>query len=190
MVRKGESRGDRATRGGRRLATEFLHTSAMIGLLAVGAATAVGAGAAFAQANPGKATVFDIPPQPLAGALTAFGIQSGLQVAVDSAQLTGLRSNGVKGAQSPEQALTALLSGAGMTWRFSGAKTVVVERKAASDGGAVMLDPITVAGERVTRSLMNTASSVAVFDAETIARRPDIGGANALTCLLYTSRRG
>ena len=181
MVRKGESRIDRPTRGGRRLETEFLHASAVIGLLAAGGAGLGGAGAAFAQSNSAATTVFDIPPQPLAGALTAFGIQSGLQVAVDSAQLTGLRSNGVKGAQSPEQALTALLSGAGMTWRFSGAKTVVVERKAASDGGAVMLDPITVAGERVTRSLMTTASSVAVFDAETIARRPEIGGVNSLT---------
>ena len=79
--------------------------------------------------------VFDIQAQPLAGALTAFGQQSGLQVSVDSAILTGITSPGVNGALEPEQALGRLLAGTGIIWYATDAKTVVLEKPTA-DGRA------------------------------------------------------
>lgn len=88
--------------------------------------------------------VFDIQAQPLAGALTAFGQQSGLQVSVDSAILTGITSPGVNGALEPEQALGRLLAGTGIIWYATDAKTVVLEKPTAE--GALMLGPVTVEG--------------------------------------------
>lgn len=156
-------------------------TTAVVALLAAGMVWTATAIEARAQEAAVKAVgTYDIPAQPLDTALTAFGVRSGLQVSVDGAILGGVRSRGVRGDQGPEQALSALLAGTGMIWRFIGPNTVLVERAPQGDG-AMVLDAITVAGERVERSLMDTASSVAVFDAKTIENRPDLGGTNTLT---------
>lgn len=155
----------------------LLGTGAVWGLLAAGPVLAAPQEPPREQVAQAGSRSFDIPAQPLAGALTAFGVQSGLQISVDTAILSGLRSPGVKGAQTPERGLTALLSGTGMVWRFSAANTVVVERGAAD--GAMVLDTITVAGERVERSLMETASSVSVLESKTIDSQPSLTGTNA-----------
>jgi len=116
---------------------------------------------------------FDLPQQPLGDALTGLGIQSGLQVSVDTPLVQGLQSPEIKGSMSAEQALDMLLRGTGLTWRFDGANTVIVEKLPQSTGdGVMMLDAITISGEKISRSLMDTASSVAVFDSETIERNP------------------
>lgn len=177
------------------MARALLQGSLMLGLLA--GMPAAGLRAAEPAAGPGAATqmaprAFDIPAQPLADALTAFGIQSGLQVSVDTALVGGLRSTAIRGAQTPDQALRALLAGTGMGWRLSSANTVVIERAPAPatsehsaaptvPAGPIVLDAITVAGERMERSLMQTASSVAVRDAKTLEQRPDLAGTNAVT---------
>lgn len=167
----------------------LLGTCAVLGLLAAVPAWAAPDADAVQLAQAGTKR-FDIPTLPLADALMAFGIQSGLQVSVDTALLAGLRSPGVQGPQTPERALAALLAGTGMTWRFSSANTVVVERGAASSSvtmpspsatvaaAPLVLDPVTVAGERVERSLRDTASSVSVVDAKTIDAQPGLTGTN------------
>lgn len=87
---------------------------------------------------------FNIPTQPLADALPLFGSQAGLQVSADAAVINGMVSPGVKGAMAPVEALRQLLAGTGATWRFTDARTVVVEKTSAS--GAMELAPVTVAG--------------------------------------------
>jgi len=42
------------------------------------------------EAQAGRTTTFDIPAQPLAQALTTFGQQAGLQIAVNAAAVTAL----------------------------------------------------------------------------------------------------
>jgi outer membrane receptor protein involved in Fe transport len=135
--------------------------------------------AAFAQLAQAGLAPYDIPAQPLASALTAFGQQSGLQIAVDSAMLEGLQSQPVSGTLAPEEALARLLGGTGITWRMSG-NTVTLERPAQLDPGAMTLQPLTVTAERTERSLMDTATSVAVFDSDTIEQRPGMESANDL----------
>ena len=44
------------------------------------------------QAQAGRTATFDIPAQPLSQALTTFGRQSGMQIAVDSAAVAGKTS--------------------------------------------------------------------------------------------------
>jgi iron complex outermembrane recepter protein len=136
-------------------------------------------GVLIAQA---AAVEYDIPAGSLSDALTEFGRQSGLQVAVDSALLGGLRSPGVTGAMTAEEALSRLVTGSGLTWRMTGPNMVTLEKVAAVEPGTVpgtmTLPPVTVTAERTDRSLMDTATSVSVFDADTIEQRPGMKSTN------------
>ena len=92
---------------------------------------------------------FNIPPQPLIDALALFGRQSGMQVSVNAALIRDLRSGGVEGAVSAQQALGQLLAGTGVTYRLTDANTAILERKttAQTDDGTIQLDPIMVEGQ-------------------------------------------
>ncbi|MGQ9366819.1 TonB-dependent siderophore receptor [Azospirillum sp. ST 5-10] len=86
---------------------------------------------------------FDVPAQPLASALNAFGRQAGLQVSVDAAAAAAAEARAVRGTYTVDEALARLLAGTGIAWRFSGDRTVVLSR-AAPESGALHLDPVTV----------------------------------------------
>ena len=103
------------------------------------------AGGRLAQAA-GAETTFDIPAQPLAGALTLFGQQSGLQVTVDGALVRNLSAARVQGTMTPDRALERLLAGTGLTYDLAGGTTVVIREPARQDGGRLQLGPITVEG--------------------------------------------
>jgi iron complex outermembrane recepter protein len=137
------------------------------GLLAATALIALGVASAAATAAPdggGDAAVraaaapaqqaFAIPPQPLKAALTAFAQQSGLQVSFDSAATVGLRSPGVSGAMIPEAALSRLLLGTGVNYRFSDSRTVILSRRLAgparlvNQAGGTVLETIEVQGKK------------------------------------------
>ncbi|WP_372094859.1 TonB-dependent siderophore receptor [Tistrella mobilis] len=111
------------------------------------AARAAGAdGVQLAQAGQG----YDIPAQSLTGAITSFGRQSGLQVTLDAAVAGDLRSPGVRGSYTPEEALRRLLQGTGVTYRFVDARTVTLTPV---DGqGAQVLDPLEVDADRRVES--------------------------------------
>lgn len=102
------------------------------------------------QAQAGAAPVaFSIPAQPLAQALTQFGRQSGLQVAVDAAAVAGKSTNGVNGTMSTQSALQQLLAGTGVTYRFTSPNAVSVVAPTAGSSGALQLDPVQVQGNLV-----------------------------------------
>ncbi|TAJ96142.1 MAG: TonB-dependent receptor [Reyranella sp.] len=88
---------------------------------------------------------FNIPAQPLTDALASFGRQSGMQVTVDGEVARGVASPGVSGEMTPEQALTRLLAGTGITYRVTG-NTAMLQRTAATTPGALQLDPVQVQG--------------------------------------------
>jgi iron complex outermembrane receptor protein len=121
--------------------------------LALMTAAGVG-GEAAAQSEPGisiaqaQQRTFDIPPQPLAGALAAFGQQSGMQVSISAGLAQGVSSPGVSGAMTPSQALDRLLSGTGITYRITG-NTAMLQRLTDSSSGALQLDPVQVQGVAV-----------------------------------------
>jgi iron complex outermembrane receptor protein len=97
---------------------------------------------ALAQAN---ARDFNIAAQSLADGLIEFARQSGLQVSAETSVVGNLRTMGVRGQMTPDQALAALLSGTGLVYRLSGSM-VVVENARTSPSGAVQLDPVRVQG--------------------------------------------
>ena len=98
------------------------------------------------QAEP-TARTYDIPAGDLAPALNLFADESGLRLVYGAEIAQGVRTKGLRGSYTPEQALRLLLAGSGISYRFADARTVTLEGAAAGpDGGAIPLDPITVEG--------------------------------------------
>lgn len=107
--------------------------------------------AAFAQATAQKAA-FNVPPGPLASALTTFGRQAGLQITYVPEIASGKRSPGISGSATPSEALARILAGSDLSYRFSNASTVAIFAQSVSTGnvaadGSVVLDPIDVRGK-------------------------------------------
>ena len=114
---------------------------------------------------------FDIPGQPLRTALLAFGRQAGLQVTVDAATTAGKTAQAVSGSLTAEEALTRLLAGTGLTWRYLDAGTVTLEPAAIrQDDGPMRLSPITVTARRTEELLQDVPQSVVAIDTEEIER--------------------
>jgi iron complex outermembrane recepter protein len=67
-----------------------------------------------------------IPSQPVAGALSAFKRQTGLQVVYVSAVADGLNSTAVPGGVSPSEALRQLLHSTGLSFEFLDERTVTI----------------------------------------------------------------
>ena len=77
---------------------------------------------------------FDIAPQPLASALIRFSETTGVQLFFDASMARDLQSPGVKGTLTAEDALGRLLSGTGLSYRFTNATTVTLQKAAAGSG--------------------------------------------------------
>lgn len=106
----------------------------------------------LAQGQPAPAAApraFDIPAQPLATALNAFGRQAGLQVSVDAAIARGVQAPAVSGTMTPEQALQRLLAGTGIQAQFNRDGGVLLTRPPGDSSGALQLDPVRVQGAPV-----------------------------------------
>ena len=121
------------------------------------AAVLAGAGPVPAQpSGPPAQTVteearitFNIPAQSLENAVTAFGFQSGYQIAVDQATLAGLRGNEVRGSYTFSEALSRLLAGTGITYRLidENSVTLMAASTGGTDDGVIQLDPVLVEGQ-------------------------------------------
>ncbi|MCW5797358.1 MAG: TonB-dependent receptor [Nitrospira sp.] len=71
---------------------------------------------------------YQISPQPLNMALRDFALASGLQVSFPDDVAHGRTSPEVAGSYTPEEALSALLAGSGLSFRFTSVDTVTLER--------------------------------------------------------------
>jgi iron complex outermembrane recepter protein len=70
------------------------------------------------------ALVTDIAPQPVADALAEFTNQTGLQIVYESRIAKGRRSKGARAGLPPAEAVTQLLDGTGLSFRFLNERTV------------------------------------------------------------------
>ncbi|WP_438275361.1 TonB-dependent siderophore receptor [Nitrobacter sp.] len=129
----------------------LLSTAVTTGVVGVASAQAPGSDARVVA--PAASHDFAIPPQPLAGAISAFSRVTGLDVVGDGGIARGVRSPGVSGHLTPRQALARLLEGTGLGYRFTNASTVAIQRPnadgsvGAAPAGAISLDTIDVQGE-------------------------------------------
>ena len=81
-----------------------------------------------AHAQDGARRDFNIPAQPMANALEAFGRQSGRDIMFDRGQVAGLRSTAVQGSLEPGEALRRLVVGSGLSVSAPNGATFVVGR--------------------------------------------------------------
>lgn len=79
------------------------------------------------------AILFDIPAQPLAGALEAYGRTVGMAALADQALVADRRSAGVKGMLTNDQALRILLAGTGLSVRYVSRDAFTLEPTGAAD---------------------------------------------------------
>lgn len=77
-----------------------------------------------------QALDFDIPPQALGTALNAYADQANVQMSYPAALTAGLKSPGVAGHLSPQQALQKLLAGTGIHAHTTANGTVTLEKPA------------------------------------------------------------
>jgi iron complex outermembrane recepter protein len=76
-------------------------------------------------------TSFNIPAQPLGGALKQLADQAGIQILFEEPVVSGLQAPAVRTQETPIQALNALLAGTGLEFAAKG-QTIAVRRKAAA----------------------------------------------------------
>jgi hemoglobin/transferrin/lactoferrin receptor protein len=107
-----------------------------------------------AQATSAATRNYSIPAGPLAQALNRFADASQLQLIYSGETTRGLRTDGLSGTYTPQQALDQLLSGSGLTYRFSGRSIVTIQNPGVpvavggAPAGAIQLDTVDVSGGR------------------------------------------
>ncbi len=140
--------------------------------------TAVGLSAAYALTTPGTAhavevaedsrVAFDIAAQPLGAAIDAFIAATGWQVGYAAEVTRDRKSPGVTGSLTPTAALTRLLTGTGVTFRLTGARTVALDGPQAS-GERITLGTVSVEG-RIVPNQAEIGTLPAEFAGGQIAR--------------------
>lgn len=118
----------------------LMFSSALAPLVA--AAPAYAQGTAQQQAEKS----YDIPAQSLAGALREYMRQSGVQVGYPASAADNVTSGAVKGRMSAAQALSRLLEGSGLIYRFTGANTATLEAAPRASADTVQLGTLRVEG--------------------------------------------
>jgi len=93
---------------------------------------------------------FDIGPQPLGSALIRFSEQTGIQLFFDASLTRNLQSPGAAGALTPSDALSHLLAGSGLVFRFTNPTTVTLAKEppAGAAQGTVQLEKLQVVAAR------------------------------------------
>lgn len=127
-----------------------------------GAACLTAALALPATVRAEQAFDFDIPAQPLSSALNAFAAKVDAQMSYPASLAEGLKSPGVSGRYTAEEALQRLLKGTGIGHRFTGNRTITLDKMPVvkpteGKSGETYLPKVTVTGavEKPAASLTN-----------------------------------
>jgi iron complex outermembrane receptor protein len=132
---------------GRSFFLALMITMAMVGIPALSNQT-------FAQTAPGAAakTNFNIRPQSLSQALVQFSNATGVQLFFNADLARGINSKGAQGSLTRTEALNRILSGSGLSYKFTNANTVSLQKLTDSSSaevtvpGAIALETIDVQG--------------------------------------------
>jgi iron complex outermembrane receptor protein len=129
--------------------------------------------AANEESPGGSKQPFDVPEGELEGALFTFSGQANLQILYSSDLVTGLRSRGVQGDYTPDEALTRLLADTGLDYRYSNPATITLQRTDSS--GAAAAGAAGAAGAAAAASQAQSSKPVKVPEVvvkEVIERTP------------------
>ena len=120
-----------------RMARLVMLGSTALGLSALSPAVAQTRGTAVGV----DAFGFDIPAQPMRAALQQLMRQGKLQIGFESADIDGRTSTAVSGSMAAGEALSRLLAGSGLTFRYVTAGSVVIEKAPQAAAGSIELSP-------------------------------------------------
>ncbi len=112
---------------------------------------------------------FDVPPQSLGTALDSLAKEAGLQILYPPEAVEGLRTRGVQGEYTPQEAIKRLLDGTGLHYQFLKDNTVTVSEDTSSVKEAKPEEDVTLPEMIVTASPTD-ATSYNVFDATTATK--------------------
>lgn len=117
----------------------------------------------------------DIPAGDLKTALDQYAAQTGVQLLYSADDVRNKQSPGVRGAQTPEQALAALLAGSGLEVRRDGGGAVVIFRQSALPSAATLpkddetqLTTVTVTAQKRVQSSQAVPISMTALSAKTL----------------------
>ncbi|WP_440983217.1 TonB-dependent receptor domain-containing protein [Shinella sumterensis] len=133
-------------------------------------------GSAMAQTATQQVYSFDIPAKPIRQAMNDIGRISGLAVIFDETSAASLNGRPVRGSMTASEAVSILLSGTDLQYRFTNGNTVTIaSTSAATTGdteapsGDTVLAPIMIYGSRNATTLNDTSASVGILTADEIA---------------------
>ncbi len=152
---------------------------------------------------------FSISAQPLAGAIVLFSRTTGINIVSDGGIPAGMQSPGLSGSYTAQEGLSKLLSGTGISYRFTGARSVTLVRMGSDAGttgsvgadGSIVLDTVTIEGRiesawgpvdgyvakqnasatKTDTPIIETPQSISVVTADQISDQKATSIADALT---------
>ncbi len=138
---------------------------------------AIGEGYAVAQTAQNRVP-YHIPAQSLASSLSAFARASNYKIAYTTSLTLGKMAPAIEGNYTAEDVLERLLSGSGLSYRFTGEKSVSIAAIGQQDAafqaeGTTLLDTITVTGGQgiaAADAPYSTAAPTAYISEQTIDR--------------------
>jgi iron complex outermembrane receptor protein len=139
----------------------------MTHLKLIGAACAT----AFCMVAQAQARDINIPAGELKAALDQYAAQTGVQLLYIADDVKALRTAGVRGALTDEQALTALLQGSGLQLRRDGAAVLIFrpkERQAAAGEDEEQLSTVTVTAQKRSQSAQAVPIAMTALSAKTL----------------------
>lgn len=142
----------------RSLLPSLLVPLSVIVALASGPAQSQGAG-------DDRKIAFDIPAQPLDGALTQYFQATGVQLLYDSSLTRGRRSTTVRGRYARREALRLLLTGTGLIVRYSRANAAIITTPTArtSEGPLIPLGRVVIR-ERFVSARLSPAERMIYYN--------------------------
>jgi outer membrane receptor protein involved in Fe transport len=112
-----------------------LATSVLLGLGCIAGQAAIGQaaiGQAATAASDTQARTYNIAAQTLGTALQEFAAQAGLQLLFSESDVAGMRTGGLSGSFTKDQALERLLAGSGLAFEFPKSDAVIIRRPGSS----------------------------------------------------------
>lgn len=118
---------------------------------------------------------FNLPAQPASQALNALSKQTGLQPFFSEASVKGVQSNAVKGKLTLREALDRALAGTGLSYQFTGEKSVAIKaapaRKSLQAEEPVELGEVVVTAQQRRQREIDVPIAINTLSAEEIAKR-------------------
>jgi len=116
-----------------------LATSVLLGL--GGLASGPAAAQSSTAATDVHARTYSIEPQTLSTALQQFAAQAGLQLLFSESDVAGMKTAGLQGTFTQNQALERLLAGSGLGFEFPKADAVIIRRGSATQSSSAPTNP-------------------------------------------------